>query len=304
MQLARADYDRERAAVPALPPVDALPNLEQFADNGLGMAAFDGDELLGFLCFYTPWDNAFTTNARGTFSPIHAHSTVAHDRERIYKRLYQAAADKLVRMGVGCHAVGLYAHDAAAIHAFYTYGFGLRCVDAIRPMERLRSTAAAVDGFDFCELSSERKLDILPLGNLLVEHLGNSPMFMHHPLWDADALGERLRRESARYFAAYRDGGMVAYIKIADHGENFACDDAGMQNICGGSCVPEHRGTGLYAHLLDYTIGVLAAEGYTRLGVDFESFNPTAYGFWLKHFTAYTHSVVRRIDEKALGGTL
>lgn len=43
-----------------------------------------------------------------------------------------------------------------------------------------------------------------------------------------------------------------------------------------------------------------AAKGYTRLGVDFESLNPTAYGFWLKYFDAYTHSVVRRIDEKAV----
>jgi hypothetical protein len=40
--------------------------------------------------------------------------------------------------------------------------------------------------------------------------------------------------------------------------------------------------------------------GYTRLGVDFESLNPAGYGFWLKYFDPYTHSVVRRIDEKAV----
>jgi len=34
--------------------------------------------------------------------------------------------------------------------------------------------------------------------------------------------------------------------------------------------------------------------------VDCESFNPTARGFWLKYFKEYTHSVVRRIDEKAV----
>jgi len=44
----------------------------------------------------------------------------------------------------------------------------------------------------------------------------------------------------------------------------------------------------------------LKALGYTRLGVIFESFNPSGSGFWLKHFTAYTHSVVRRIDEYAI----
>ena len=39
---------------------------------------------------------------------------------------------------------------------------------------------------------------------------------------------------------------------------------------------------------------------YTRLGVDFESINPTGWGFWLKYFDTYTHSVVRRIDEKSV----
>lgn len=36
------------------------------------------------------------------------------------------------------------------------------------------------------------------------------------------------------------------------------------------------------------------------LGLDFESINPTAYVFWTKYFTPYTHSVVRRIDEKII----
>jgi hypothetical protein len=44
----------------------------------------------------------------------------------------------------------------------------------------------------------------------------------------------------------------------------------------------------------------LKTKRYTRLGVDFESINPTAYGFWLKYFDAYTYSVVRRVDEKIL----
>lgn len=57
---------------------------------------------------------------------------------------------------------------------------------------------------------------------------------------------------------------------------------------------------GVYQNLLDFLITTLKAEGYTCLGIDFESFNPTAYGFWLKYFNAYTNSVVRRIDELAI----
>lgn len=63
----------------------------------------------------------------------------------------------------------------------------------------------------------------------------------------------------------------------------------------------EHRGKGVCQNLLNFVISTLNADGYTQLGVDFESFNPAARGFWLKYFTPYTHSVVRRIDERILG---
>jgi hypothetical protein len=58
------------------------------------------------------------------------------------------------------------------------------------------------------------------------------------------------------------------------------------------------RGTGLYASLLRYVEAVLAQEGYARLGVDYESYNPNALYFYPKHFTVYTNSLVRRIDER------
>ena len=63
---------------------------------------------------------------------------------------------------------------------------------------------------------------------------------------------------------------------------------------------PEHRGRGVYKKLLNYAINTLKTEGYTRLGVDFESINPSGSGFWLKYFNAYTNSVVRRIDERII----
>ena len=85
-------------------------------------------------------------------------------------------------------------------------------------------------------------------------------------------------------------------MEVMDEGENFVTEISGMKNICGAFCLPEYRGKGISQSLLDFIISKLREEGYTRLGVDFESFNPTATGFWLKHFTAYTSSVVRRID--------
>jgi GNAT superfamily N-acetyltransferase len=73
-----------------------------------------------------------------------------------------------------------------------------------------------------------------------------------------------------------------------------------MQNICGAFCLPVYRGKGIMQGLLNHVITQLKVDKVNSLGVDFESFNLSASGFWLKHFTAYIYSVTRRIDECAL----
>lgn len=295
--IAHANYMEERCIVPILPPVDTLPDMSNFAENGLGVAMLENGHMTGFLCCYKPWE-AVTANARGTFSPIHAHGAISKNREMIYRRIYQAAAGKWVKQGVSWHAIGLYAHDIQAIKAFYTYGFGLRCMDAIRPMKVIECTPCA--GYTFRELALPETTRLLPLKNMLIEHLGRSPSFMYfRPITETVLEAEHNARRS-RYFGALKEDLLVAFIEVMDRGENFACDDVHMKNICGAFCLPEHRGSGLYRDLLNFTISVLKTEGYARLGVDFESFNPTACGFWLKYFTAYTNSVVRRIDERIL----
>lgn len=292
--LAMMNYNEERRHVPALPGAGEVPDLTLFAGNGLGAAAYESGRMTGFLCCYDPRDNAFgTTYAKGTFSPVHAHGAVAGNRKTIYKRLYQAAAAKWVNAGIVSHAVALYAHDIPAISAFFEYGFGMRCVDAVRPMETIPCDNAG--GYTFSESDCT---GITHLRNMLIDHLAASPCFLKYPhMTDVGSAGVAARRNS-RIFRAEKDGATVAFMEVTDRGENFACDDISMKNICGAFCMPGHRGCGLYQNLLNYMINILRGEGYTRLGVDFESINPTAYGFWLKYFGAYTYSVVRRVDER------
>ena len=45
-----------------------------------------------------------------------------------------------------------------------------------------------------------------------------------------------------------------------------------------------------------FVVTVLKEEGFEYLGVDFESYNPTANRFWNKYFAEYTNSVTRRIE--------
>jgi GNAT superfamily N-acetyltransferase len=152
---------------------------------------------------------------------------------------------------------------------------------------------------EYYELSKEEWHKLLTLENLLITHLTSSPSFMPYSILNEADFLKNLDKD-VRFFVAKGKDKCVAFIKISREGENFVCNDKGIMNICGAYCLPEYRGTGIYSNLLAYLVSNLKTEGYTRVGVDFESFNPTARGFWLKHFTEYTNSVVRRIDDKNL----
>ena len=294
----RQNYDAERERVPALPPSAERPDLTWFANNGFGVAALEGERLVGFLGWVPPFENAFrTTDAVGVFSPLGVSGALGDNRGQIYARMYQAAAKKWVKAGALSHAICLYAHDTEAQRAFFNYGFGLRCIDAIRPMEEV--AAPPCEEYSLRELATEEYGSILPLNKQLNEHMGGSPTFMVYPHITDDVLRETIQESDARYFVAERNETPCAYIKVSADGENFVGRDTGMMHICGAYCLPEHRGTGLAPSLLNFVIRTLKTEDYTRLGVDFESINPTAAGFWLKYFKPYTHSVVRRIDDFA-----
>jgi GNAT superfamily N-acetyltransferase len=331
-RMAQAAYDAQRAVV-ALPEL-RVPDLRPFAQNHLGVAALENDEIVGFLCAQGPFRHAFgTTKAKGVWAPAHAHAA-AGDRGRVYHRMYQAAAEKWVAAGALSHAVTLYAHDEAAKQAWFTYGFGMRCVDAVKALEAdaavpkglffelphgIAGAAYALNNtllnFAFAQ-SVQRKpssaqtrelekllfsrprremedllyLELKPLQKALEAHMASSPCFLRRrPAFDFP---------DTRIFGLRRKGSLAAYLKIRGGGESFACDAPEMMNVCGAYAEPELRGTGLFDSLLRYAESVLVKEGYTLLGVDFESFNPTALRFWGKRFTAYAHTVARRIDER------
>ena len=297
-QIAKQNYEEERGFVPALPPIDTVPDLTPYAENGLGVAAFESDTMVGFLCSVSLIDRPFQIpGILGAYSPLHAHGALFQNKVRIYAEMYAAAAEKWVESGASNHAVVLYAHDAEAQQQFFRYGFGLHGVDAIRETNDLRIDH--VSDFQYTELLPDEFEDIWPLHNLLLDHFQQSPMFISFPRGTKDEFRHMNEKQKPRYFAAKHGVTVIAYMKLAKRGETFFSGTRDMMNICGAYLLPEYRGKGIYGALLGYTASILLDEGYARLGVDFESINPTAYGFWLKYFDTYTHSVVRRIGEHA-----
>lgn len=299
-RIALRNYDEERARVPTLPPIERVPDLSPYAENGLGVAAYINDEMIGFLCSEPPFQNAFrSTDAVGVFSPMGANGAIGEKRAEVFARMYQAAGEKWARAGASSHAVCLYAHDKQVQEQFFRYGFGLRCLDAIRALDNVDSPSC--DGLTFHEVSGNKDaLEVLPLENMLHSSYLKSPFFVSRAKLDETTWMEYWNGCHPLCFSAKRSGRNVAFILAEQDGENFIRDTAGYLHITGMYCQPEYRGKGVSLKLLRLLTEKMKAGGFTRLGVDFESINPSGYGFWIKHFTVYTHSVVRRIDEHAV----
>ncbi|MDR0530506.1 MAG: GNAT family N-acetyltransferase [Oscillospiraceae bacterium] len=292
--LVQQNHEQERGFCPFLPANNNLPDMKQFADNQLGVAAIENGEMVGFLCSYPPIQRPFQLeNVLGAYSPKCANAAVGSNRAVVYAQMYQAVADKWARAGLSNHAITLYAHDDEVKRQFFEYGFGLWGMNAMRPMEEI--DAQAVIGVDCIELPRERFSETLPLQNALTEHFLQSPMFIRFERDTEEDLAAECAKLPFRYFAAFDGGKMIAYMRVLKDMGN-----TGRQTICGAYLLPEYRGRGIYQALLNHVIAVLKAEGNFLLEVDFESFNPTARGFWMKYFTLYMCGVVRRIDEKAV----
>ena len=298
-RIAKINYDEERGHVPVLPPVDSVPDLTEYAENGLGVAALEGGEMLGFLCCKNPWDNAWhIPGLRHVFSPMGANGTISLGRAKIYARLYETAGAKWVKAGAGSHGICLYAHDTAGQAQFFRYGFGMRCIDAIRGLDGVADTEC--DGYTFNELTPDEAIVTMPLDNRLHGYLLDSPFFLYRAEHNETDYKEYLNMNKPTCFAAEFEGRTVAYFFAEREGETFIMDTPGYYHISAAYCLPEHRGKGLSQRLLYLLTQKLKSQGYNRLGVDYESVNPSGSAFWGKHFDAYTHSVVRRIDELAL----
>lgn len=300
--LAFGKYNAEKNKVAALPEFEncdfICEMISKMNTHNLGVAAIENGKVIGFITCYAPIKDFFGKSI-GMFSPIHAHGTIKDKSSKIYSLLYQKAAEIWVRQDILSHVIALYAHDDQAVQSFFHNGFGLRCVDAIRSINVIPFTQN--DAYKYNEYTPDDYKMIAQMENRLVHHLRSSPMFMpRNPNKTEQSTASSNKEKGSRFFVARYKEKTIGFLEINDDGENFACETADMKNICGAYLMPEQRSNGVITNLLSYVSEVLLTEGYKRLGVDYESFNPTANAFWTKHFTPYTYSVARRIDERIL----
>lgn len=131
---------------------------EVFCKNGLGIAAVEDGNLIGFLCGFGPIENQFGF-AKGVFSPLHVHGTIQTNRKKLYSLLYSSTTRIWIERGIYSHAISLYAHDNEGIDSFFENGFGMRCIDAVKSSDPI--SISYPKDFSFYEIENEKFADIL-----------------------------------------------------------------------------------------------------------------------------------------------
>lgn len=293
-------YEKERKFIPSLPEGDFYNHLknsiQSLFDYGSGIAAIDGNRLVGFLAGYAV-DNLFG-KCSGVYCPEYGHGTIEENSLQLYGDIYKYAADLWVKNSHLTHAITMFAHSQDLVNTWFWQGFGLRCVDAIRETSKISIKEAGI------KVKKSSMEDAEVLSHIHTQHnlyYRKSPIFM--PKENTDAVKEHhdwLSEENHHEWAAYRNNIPVGVISIASSAESFVADHPSVMNIKAAYVDENERGTGIGTILLNTVQEWLLENGYPLSGVDFESINTLGRNFWLKYFTPYTYSLVRRIDERVL----
>jgi len=269
-----------------------LPLLEDVLQAGPGVAAFDKNQLVGFLSGYLRpelWGRP------GAFSPEWANAAEMGDSRRIYEELYTAQAAAWMDRGFSAHYISMLANDQAGIQGWHWLGFGLAAADAIRPLQPVPEPAHPVD----IRPATLDDVDaILALDHGLIRHISGSPTYYPH-----EAPHERqfyldwLGSPANAFWLAYQGAEPVAYMGFgpASQEASTIIVDDGTTSIPGAFTVSVARGTGVASALLNHGLEWALQRGFTRCAVDFEPANPLAVRFWLRYFDLVCVTLARQI---------
>ncbi|MFP4460588.1 MAG: GNAT family N-acetyltransferase [Thermotogota bacterium] len=296
------DYNKQRQFMPFLPlPGDfeqiIATNITTLQKEGSGWAFYQNNQLQGFLAGYKM--NTLFGKANGIYIPLYGHCIFADDEvqnRKIYQKIYTYASAQWVKEGYLSHTITVYAKNRTDVDAWFWLGFGNRCVDSIKSCEDIKSLSKNIP----IKKATEEDLEsIAHLEETNHKYFRSAPLFM--PLEDTPAL-ESLKEwfsgENRHLWIAVENGKPVGFMRIQNEGESFISFHKNMMNITGAYILPEKRGANIATLLLNAVQHWLLQNNCPLLGVDFESFNIKGASFWNRHFTPYTFSLSRRIDER------
>lgn len=300
--LFKENYESERASVYALPEFDEIKNRVKEILNTLfehydGLVALNEGLVVGYL-FYVQSGELFG-KSEGAFVPLMGHASTKENKRAIYQDLLNEAGTRWVSNKKLSWVVTLFEHDLVLEKLFFDNGFGKRCVDAIAIPE---TGNVALNDIKILKATEETLKAIKTIHQKHTGFYQLSPLFMPGDEQDEfEALKASFAEPSTHIWIAYKNEEVVGYIRLSKNGESFISKHPTITNVTSAYVSPFLRGNHIATKLLETVKRYVIHEtDYMRLGVDYESINPSGARFWGKHFIPYTKTVARRIDERIL----
>jgi len=302
VKLAQAQYNMEQKYIEALYEKDYKDVLADLLSNifksNHGLVAVERGKVLGYLSFWRSMNGHFG-NVKGSFSPLFANAYCGENRDKIVSLLFQYTSEEMTKEEILSYSICLYSHDVEIIKSLTLNGFGIRCSDAIRNVNKPLNIKINTE-YSYDEIHYGEEGCLLALSNSLVRHMRKSPTYFPKEELSEEEFTKRCYNRQSRFFIAKDKSEIIGYLEIANAGETFITEEPDYLHICGAYLKEDYRGENIIQSLLSFVIETLKKDGIKRLGVDFETINPTASRFWGKYFDRYTYSLVRRIDERIL----
>jgi GNAT superfamily N-acetyltransferase len=299
--LVERQYDRLREAVPVLPagalsPTRVVPLLEYAVGSAPGVAvARDGELAGGIVGLEIP---GLLGPGTAALVPDWACAVAGSDRVRTLDRLYGSIAAEWVGRGLGVHCFSVSASDTEIIDALTWLGFGRHLIDAVRDLEP-RPTAVP-PGVGIGPATAADLDRLTPLALAYFAYYAKSPTFL--VFGDDEApeaeMSRWLTTPGEFVWTARTADRILSFLYLHRPGPDICLplQDEGTISIGGAFTIPEARGSGVGAAVLEAAVEWARTAGYKRMSVDFETANVLARRFWLRTFRPVCVSLSRRID--------
>jgi GNAT superfamily N-acetyltransferase len=271
-----------------------LPLLQRIMHaTGVGVAAFRGDRLVGFL---TGWQMPSFRGKRSTYSPEWANAADLDDSPHIYEEMYDRLAAAWVADKYVAHYISLFPNDVAALRAWHWLGFGMISVDGLRGLDsipgcdpRVHIRRAALQDLE----------QVMELQDALWQYMKGSPIFLLSQKKDQSYYEEWLQNPDKVVWLAYRNDEPAAFIRLgpADDDVCTIIYDEKTTSIYAAFTKEGARAEGIATAVLDHAMRSARLAGYERCAVSFEPMNLLGTRFWLKYFKPVCFSVLRYIDD-------
>ena len=266
-----------------------------------GVAALDGDRLLGFI-LGEPRENEHF--GRSVWSSLTGHALAEGVNAALYRQLYAAAGEAWVQKGYVNHYVEVPAEDQAALWTWFGLGFGQQQVYA----------ALDLTAYNHSMFSNEREVTIrrAQTGDeaMLKQFAWNVAGYQTGaPIWAPTAANERAELEEGYAelatdtecitwlaFEGNTPVGMQMYKPVDSTDADVLNPENGIILVI-GSTMPEARGKGVATLLTQHGLAYAREQGYKSCVIDWRATNLLSAAFWPKMgFVPVAYRLERRVD--------